>query len=127
MRRARGQPATARPGQRAQRSERVLHREERQAVHGRRAPPHDRCGGAFGFGLGEEVVGVEALALEGDEQGAGCQVSGIGGDTAEREIRRRPDPERLRYAVRGPEGHSAPSSRSTTRSSNGSFTVPITW
>src|SRR2546430_4158275 len=43
--------------------------EERQPVHGRRAAAHDRGGGALALRVREEVMGVEALALERDEQG----------------------------------------------------------
>src|SRR5438132_2497062 len=44
----------------------------------------------------EERVGVEAIALEGDKQGAGSQVSGVRGDAAEAESGRRAHAERFR-------------------------------
>src|SRR2546430_14605172 len=101
--------------------------EERQPVRGRRAAAHDRGGGALALRVREEVMGVEALALERDEQGAGWQVSRVGRDAAEREIRGSADAECLRDPCAGPDGHDAPSSLTTIRSSNGCFSVPTTW
>src|SRR5438132_11231678 len=75
----------------------------------------------------EERVGVEAIALEGDKQGAGSQVSGVRGDAAEAESGRRAHAERFRDPRARPLGHEAPSACTIARSSNGCFSVPITW
>jgi len=61
------QPAP-RAGEPPQRVERVFDLEARQAGDGRRATPHHGAGRALRPRLREEVVRVEALALQGHEQ-----------------------------------------------------------
>src|SRR5207247_10931530 len=104
-----------------------VHIEIGKDVHGRRASAHHGGRVTPGSRLIEEGVGVEAIALEGDKQGAGSQVSGVRSNAAEAELGRRAHAERFRDARARPLGHEPPSARTIARSSNGCFSVPITW
>src|SRR6266511_3233868 len=128
-RRALGQHAAPRPRQPTQRHERVVHLEEGQPLDFWCPAPDDRGRGTLRFGFVEERVSVKSLALEGDEQVIGYRLSGIGDYAFELELRRRRDPQCTGNLVARPRppGHQfAPRLRTTSRSSNGSLTVPTT-
>ena len=74
-------------GQLAQRQARVVHRDQRQSGIGRGPAAFDHgAGGALGQHFGDEVVAIEALALERDEQHAGCHRARIAADRGEIDI-----------------------------------------
>ena len=78
-----------RPRQEAEACQRVRHFKERKPRHRRRTTTHHGSRRPSSLGLGEEVVGVEPLTLQGDKEAIGYEVSGIGGYAAERELRGR--------------------------------------
>src|SRR4029077_4643466 len=96
---------------------RVFDFEKRQPGDGRRAAAHDGRRRAIRLGVLEERVRVEAVAFEGEKQGAWCQVSGFRLDSAELEIGGSKHADGLGDPTAGPKRHDAPSSRTTSRSS----------
>ena len=123
-RRAGRQRPAARAGEKPQRREGVVDFKKRQPGLLRRPAPHDGRRRAASLRVLQKVVGVETVALQGNKQGVGCQVSGVGGHRLERQPCWCLHSERCGDCLRSPL-HSAPNSRTISRSSKCCFSVPM--
>ena len=123
-----GEALTACMGQFAEGVQRVVHGIEAQPLDRRRAPPHDGASGACVTRCLEVVMGVESVTHQGDEERARDECPGVGADL--RVLRFESwsgEPKRLAYLRGGPRDAHRPTNPSTmARSSNGSFSWPIT-
>src|SRR2546422_1849865 len=111
----------SRPGEQPERRERIHHLEHRQPVHAGRAVTHHRGSRALRPRVGEEVVGVEPLALEREEKAARPQASRVGGHPAEAQPCGRRHTECSGDGLRVPGGH-----RPTRNAECGMWRVELT-
>src|SRR5207247_7114662 len=80
-------------------------------VQGRSAAPHPGRGGALRFGIGQEIVRVEALPLERHEQVPGLEPPRVGRDAGIGGAARLADGERVGHPAAGPHVSSVPTRR----------------